>query len=227
MTYPHGPDDPRDSTNLPEEDDTDQSRLEGIESDVTDNEAEDSFESGDIPELDQETDDSSRSVVLPPPPPPLPGRVSGVGDKDLSSRERLEPSRDTSPLPDLPTLSIRSEALFAGTEDVSHERRRAPVISDDDARAAEPPSFAEYDDSSVLRILGAIVLLGIVIGVLVFSPINILGRDDENGFGLSVQAQNEMPVVSEGLTAVSRLYDLKMDLPLTNENLWRSMKLDF
>ena len=103
MTYPFDPEDRRNSNEFSEEEEnTGDAGSERIEADATENETEGLFEPQEIPELDGDTNDSSRAVVLPP-LPSSPRRASGSGNEDVFSRERLDPPKDPSSLPELPT----------------------------------------------------------------------------------------------------------------------------
>ena len=89
-------------------------------------------------------------------------------------------------------------------------REFAPVIFDDDARHAIPPPFADYDDSGVMRVLGVVVLLAIVIAALVLPPISLLDRGGEDSGGISAHPRDELPTLPDGVTSISRLYDLEV-----------------
>ena len=161
-----------------------------------------------------------------PPPPPWPPSVPPPPDASLPSLTDGAPrgapvSRaDEPPSEPSPPVAGPTPPPLLGRGDGRSDRPFAPVISDDDGRSVVPPTFAEYDDSGVLRVLGVIVLLAIVIAVLVLPPLSILDRGGEDSGGLSVQAQDQLPVLPGGLVAVSQLYNLKTEPELTEQSLW-------
>ena len=99
----------------------------------------------------------------------------------------------------------------------------APVVFDDDdpprrgfrrgggdggGRGSGPTRYES--DAGLIRILALIAILGIVILALVlpFSPVSVLGGDDEGDSptGISARVSDEMPALPEGLVALSKLY---------------------
>ncbi len=81
-----------------------------------------------------------------------------------------------------------------------------PVIFDDDTPGPGGPLDG---DSGLLRVVGVIILLGIVIAVLVLPPVSILGRGgDSNPSGIEIKARDELPALPDGLLALSALYDI-------------------
>ncbi|MPZ98993.1 MAG: hypothetical protein GEU80_06565 [Dehalococcoidia bacterium] len=97
----------------------------------------------------------------------------------------------------------------------------APVIFEDDEDvgrfrgAGGPPGSGDEGDTQLIRVLGVIVLLGIVIAILVLPPISILDRGGGGGGagpdqgGIIPRARDSVPETPEGLVALSRLYDLE------------------
>lgn len=163
-----------------------------------------------------------RRRALGPIPPPAAGR------------EPLRAAADLPPAPGPPAPDPRApgprERSFASTDpDEPDPRRFAPVIFDDDERRGPPTPFAEYDDSGVLRVLGVVVLLGIIIAVLVLPPISILDRGGGGGGssgGIRASARGDLPDLPAGLVAVSRLYDLEAGDELGPDGPWElSVKL--
>ena len=106
--------------------------------------------------------------------------------------------------------------------------RFAPVIDDDSGRQVprpDAPSFA--DDRGLLRVLGIIVVLGVVIMALTlpFSPLSLLDGSDPGV--VRSRARSGLPELPDGLVAMSALHDLEISrtdpppyaisVPLTDE----------
>ena len=106
--------------------------------------------------------------------------------------------------------------------------RYAPVLFEDEppplrargrggdggGRGPRRPRGDGHSDAGLLRILGAIVVLGIVVVALVVpgSPVRLLGRGGaaSTAEGVTAKARGTLPAVPGGLTALSKLYDINV-----------------
>lgn len=94
-------------------------------------------------------------------------------------------------------------------DDGGRGRRFLPrrARDDDDGRGPEDPGL--------FRMLGVLVLVSSVVVALVLpaSPIRVIGRDSgsaEAGDGIAARARNDLPALPDGLSAISRFYDLSV-----------------
>ena len=70
-------------------------------------------------------------------------------------------------------------------------------------------SYEEESERGVLRIVGVLVVLGIVIAALLLPPISLLDRGgEEPAMGISTQARDDLPPLPGSLAARSALYDI-------------------
>jgi hypothetical protein len=119
---------------------------------------------------------------------------------------------------DLPEFRRPDPERFTG-RDVDPTRDPpvfAPVIFDEGAGGRPPrgggPGFDD-GDAGLMRVLGLIVVLGVVIVALVLpgSPIRLIGGGSTSSStqsGIKTTARAAMPAVPEGLVALSKLYDI-------------------
>lgn len=123
------------------------------------------------------------------------------GDDLASESERRYPN------PPRPTPPIFAPVVFDDDADYDDEQRRPRAFADD-----EEDGYAS--DTSLVRVLGIIVVLGLVIIALVlpWSPISIVGGGGgAQAEGITHTVRDDMPAVPAGLVAMSRLYDIAVD----------------
>ena len=90
------------------------------------------------------------------------------------------------------------------------DRQQAPVIFVGDGEESGTQTFAEYNDSGVMRVFGVVVLLAVVIAVLVLPPISLLDRGGSDSGGISAHREGELPELPDDLTALSGLFRLEI-----------------
>ncbi|MXZ62225.1 MAG: hypothetical protein F4Y98_01075, partial [Chloroflexi bacterium] len=70
-------------------------------------------------------------------------------------------------------------------------------------------SYEEESDRGLLRVVGVVVVLGIIIAALLLPPISLLDRGGEEPMpGISTQARDDLPPLPGSLAARSALYDI-------------------
>lgn len=97
----------------------------------------------------------------------------------------------------------------------------APVVFDDDEeedRGFRPAAATYQSDAGLLRVLGIIAVLGVVILALVlpWSPISVVGGDDDGDFPSEAR---DLPAVPDGLTGLSRLFEIEVPAEYVGRSL--------
>ncbi len=127
---------------------------------------------------------------------------------DRPERRRRDRDQD----PDAPSGSARAPSPPADGGRRLEPPPFAPVIFDEDGGGRRGRGDSgDYDsDAGLLRVLGLIVVLGIVIIALVLpgSPIRLVGGSSTSSGGIKTTARGEMPAVPDGFMALSKLYDI-------------------
>ena len=98
----------------------------------------------------------------------------------------------------------------------SDPARFPPVIFDDDTPGLGPP-VRDDDGEGMLRIVGGIVLAGVLLAVLVLPPISILDRG--GGASVEIDASEELPELPAGLVALSPLYAIQVSDDLLGQRV--------
>ena len=89
--------------------------------------------------------------------------------------------------------------------------RFAPVVDDDDDGGGGFGAADDFDiDRGLLRLIGVIVVLGVLIAALVLPPISILERGGGGDSGIVTRPRDSLPDAPAGLIALSALYDIEV-----------------
>ena len=128
-------------------------------------------------------------------------------DYDYDDDFETEPARST-PNPLRLDPPLFAPVVFDDDDPPRRGFRRGGGGGDGGDRGRGPARYES--DAGLIRVLALIAILGIVILALVlpFSPVSVLGGDDEGDSptGISARVSDELPALPEGLVALSKLY---------------------
>ena len=108
---------------------------------------------------------------------------------------------------------MREPGAGSNPPDPSELPRFAPVIDSDGGDNGDGGFGAPDDfdiDRGLLRLIGVIVVLGVVIAALVLPPISILERGGGGSSSIVTKARDSLPEAPDGLVALSALYDIEV-----------------